>query len=84
MPKSLLRLPRQVAGNVCQSPSLQKYFYCNKTDVLYAEINMLGHEELRREIARGIKEKFMVKYTEMLSKVGKQKMNNQEVKVFCQ
>lgn len=64
-------------------PQFRSKFILIKIDILYAEINMLGHEDLRKEIALGIKEKFMLKYKEMLDKVGKEKMDNEEVKVFC-
>lgn len=44
---------------------------------------MLGHEDLRVEVAKGIKEKFLGKYQDMLAKIGKEKMDNEEVKAFC-
>lgn len=44
---------------------------------------MLGHDDLRKEIATGIKEKFLIKYDEILQKLGKKKMDNEEVKIFC-
>ena len=63
-------------------PFLEVFFYFIK-DTLYAEINMLGHDYLRNELAKAVKDKFIEKYQEMLKKIGKEKMDNEEVKNFC-
>lgn len=63
-------------------PFLEVFCYFIK-DTLYAEINMLGHDDLRNELAKAVKDKFIEKYQEMLEKIGKEKMDNEEVKNFC-
>ncbi len=83
MRKGLLRIIGQDLRDVRQLACVQKYFLLLLIDTLYAEINMLGHEDLRKEIAQGIQDKFLAKYEEMLLKIGKDKMDNEEVKTFC-
>jgi hypothetical protein len=51
---------------------------------LFAEVNLLGHEDLRNEVVKSIKTKYIQNYLQTLAKIEKNPMTNEEVKTFCQ
>lgn len=57
-----------------------KVSFYSYIDCLYSEIQLLGHEELRKNIGHTIRQRYLDGYESILLKIDKKPMTNQEVK----
>jgi hypothetical protein len=80
--QKVLRVLRKTTVNRGQPARLQRYSSPHAA-TLYAELNLLGHEELRSVLAQKIREKYLGHYAGLLEKLEKKAMSHEEVKAYC-